>query len=143
MTCTYSLIYTNNVYDYVTPKFLPTNRFKQIDPKVLDLNKYTRNSSTGCVAEVELEHPKYLQGLHNNYPLTPVKIGSKEEMLSDYQSKTSDIYNISIGNIKNVTLNLLDKETYMIRYENLQLYLRVGLKLKKYIVYQDSINCSG
>ena len=67
--------------------------------------------------------------------MTPVKIGSKEEMLSDYQSKTSDIYNISIGNIKNVTLNLLDKETYMIRYENLQLYLRVGLKLKKYIVY--------
>ena len=135
MTCTYSLIYTNNLYDYVTPKFFPTNGFKQIDPKVLDLNKYTRNSSTGCVAEVEQEHPKYLQGLRNDYPLTSDKIESKEEILSDYQSKTADIYNISIGNVKNLTLNLLDKETYMIRYENLQLYLRVGLKLKKYIVY--------
>ena len=135
MTCTYSLIYTNNLYDYVTSKFLPTNGFKQIDPKVLDLNKYTRNSSTGCVAEVELEHPKYLQGLRNDYPLTSDEIESKEKILSDYQSKTAEIYNISIGNVKNLTLNLLDKETYMIRYENLQLYLRVGLKLKKYIVY--------
>ena len=99
------------------------------------MNKYTKNSSTGCVAEVELEHPKCLQGLRNDYPLTSDEIESKEKILSGYQSKTAEIYNISIGNVKNLTLNLLDKETYMIRYENLQPYLRVGLKLKKYIVY--------
>ena len=33
MACTYSLIYANNLYDYVTSKFLPTNGFKWIDPK--------------------------------------------------------------------------------------------------------------
>ena len=35
------------------------------------------------------------------------------------------------------------REKYMLHYENLQLYLRLGLKLKKYIVYQNSINRNG
>ena len=29
-------------------KFLPTSRFKWIDPKAFDLNKYTSNNSKGC-----------------------------------------------------------------------------------------------
>ena len=36
---------------------------------------------------------------------------------------------------KKLVPNLFDKEQYVIRYENIQLYLRLGLKLKKYIVY--------
>ena len=55
-------------------KFLPTNRFKWIDPKEFDLNKYIRNSSERCVFEVDLEYPKELQELHNDYPLAPDKI---------------------------------------------------------------------
>ena len=39
-------------------KFLPTNGFKWIDPKGFDLNKYTSNSSKGCVLEVDLEFSK-------------------------------------------------------------------------------------
>ena len=41
-------------------KFNPTSRFKQIDPKEVDLNKYTRNSSKGCVLKVNLQYPKEL-----------------------------------------------------------------------------------
>ena len=36
-------------------KFLPTSGFKWIDPKEFDFNKYTSNSSKGCV---DLEYPK-------------------------------------------------------------------------------------
>ena len=39
----------NNLHDYGMPKYLPTNEFKWIDPKELDLNRYTSNSSKGCV----------------------------------------------------------------------------------------------
>ena len=39
--------------------------------------------------------------------------------------------NIPIGNVKKLVPNLFDKEKYMIHYEKLQLYLRLGLKLKK------------
>ena len=45
-------------------KFLRTSGLKSIDPKKLDLKKYTSNSSKGCVLEVDLEYPKELRKLH-------------------------------------------------------------------------------
>ena len=116
-------------------KFLPTSGFKWIDPKEFDLNNYTSSSSKGCVLEVDLEYPKELRELHNDYPLAPDKIEIKREMLSDYQLKMADLYNISICNIKKLVLNFFDKEKYMIHYEHFQLYLRLELKLKIYIRY--------
>ena len=50
----------NNLHGYEMPKFLPTSEFKWIDPKGFDLNKYTSNSSKGCVLKVDLEYPKEL-----------------------------------------------------------------------------------
>ena len=47
----------------------------------------------------------------------------------------ADFYKIPIGNVKTLAPNFFDKEKYMLRYENLQLYLRLGLNLKKYIEY--------
>ena len=66
-------------------KFLPTSGFKWMDPKEFDLNKYTNNSSKGCVLEVGLEYLKELHKLQNGYPLAPDKIEVKIEMLSEYQ----------------------------------------------------------
>ena len=51
-------------------------------------------------------------------------------MLSEYQLQTADLYNIPIGNVKKLVPNFLDKEKYALHYENLLLYLRLGLKLK-------------
>ena len=58
-------------------KFLPTTGFKWIDPKEFGLNKYTSNNSKGCVLEVDIEYPKELPELHNDYPLAPDKIEIK------------------------------------------------------------------
>ena len=52
-------------------------------------------------------------------------------MLSEYQLKVPDLYNILIGNVKKLLRNFFDKEKYVIHYENLQLYLRLKIKLKK------------
>ena len=49
-------------------KFLPTSGFKSRDLKEFDLDKYSGNSLKGCVLEVDLEYPKELQELHNDYP---------------------------------------------------------------------------
>ena len=119
----------NNLYGFAISKFLPTNGFKWIHPKEFDLNKYTSNSSKGCIPEVDPEDPKVLQELHNNYPLVPDKIEIKRELLSEYQLKISDLYNIPIGNVKKLVTNFFDKER--LHYKKLQLYLRLGLKLKK------------
>ena len=50
-------------------------------------------------------------------------------MLAEYQLKIADLYNIPIGNVKNLVPNLFDKKKYVLHYEYLQLYLRLGLKL--------------
>ena len=78
---------------------------------------------------------KNLHELRNDYLLAPDKIEIKREMLSEYQLKIADLYNISIGNVKKLVSNFLDKEKYVIHYENLQFYLRLVLKLKKYIAF--------
>ena len=37
--------------------------------------------------------------------------------------------------LKELVPNFFGKEKYVLHYENLNLYLRLGLKLKKYIAY--------
>ena len=67
----------NSLYRYAMYKFLPTSGFEWIDPKVFDLNKYTSNSSIGRVLKVDIEYPKELQELHNDYPLARDKMEIK------------------------------------------------------------------
>ena len=125
----------NSLYGYAMSKFLPTSGFKWINPKEFHLNRYTSNSSKGCVLEVDIEYPKDLHELCNHYPLAPDKVEIKREMLSEYQLKIADLYNIPIGNVKKLVPNFFDKEKYVLHCENLELYLRLGLKLEKYIAY--------
>ena len=76
-----------------------------------------------------------MQELHSDYPLAPDKIEIKKEMLSDYELKIADLYNIPIGNVKKIVVpNHFDKEKYVVHYENFQLELKLGLNLKKKIL---------
>ena len=90
----------NNLYGYAILKFLPTSGFKWIDPTYLCINKYTKNSSKGCVLEVYLEYPKELRELYNDYPQAPDKIKIKKEMLPKCQLMIFGFYNIPIANVK-------------------------------------------
>ena len=90
-------------------KFLPGSGFKWIDPKEFDLNKYTSNSSKGYVLEVDLEYPKELRELHNDYPFAPDKIETKREIMSGYELKIADLNNILNGNVKELVPNFLIK----------------------------------
>ena len=91
-------------------KFLPPSGFKWIDPKEFYLNKYTSNSSKGCVLKVDLEYPKELRELNNDYPLAPDKIEIKREMLSEYKLKIAGLYNIHICDVKKLVFNFLIKK---------------------------------
>ena len=48
-------------------------------------------------------------------------------------SEIADLQNTPTGNIKTLVPNFFEKQNYVLHYDNLQLYLRLGLKLKKYI----------
>ena len=51
-----------NLCRYATSKCLLTSGFKWIED--FDLNKYSSNTSTGHILEVDLEYPKELRKLH-------------------------------------------------------------------------------
>ena len=76
-----------------------------------NLNEYTSNSSKECVLAVDLEYPKELRELHNDYSLAPDRARIKREMLPDYQLKIAGLYNIPIGNDKKLVLNFLIKKS--------------------------------
>ena len=52
-------------------------------------------------------------------------------MLSDYCKKIADNYEIKAGDIMKLIPNLGNKTNYVLHYRNLQLYLSLGMKLKK------------
>ena len=90
---------TNNLYGYGMSKFFPIYEFKWIDPKEFDLNKYTRIVLKAVFSKLILNIQKKLWELHNDYLLVPDKIEIKREMLSKYQLKIDDLYNIPFGNL--------------------------------------------
>ena len=115
-------------------QYLPTGGFrwmtkKQIDN--LDLAKYNDISKKGLILEVDLEDPKELHDTHNDYPLGPEKIKVTESMLSDYCKQIAKRYKISTGLVYKLIPTLSNKEKYVLHYRNLQLFLDLGLKVKK------------
>ena len=56
---------------------------------------------------------------------------NKTGMLSIYQLLIADFHNIPLGNVIKLVPQFSDKEKCMLHYENLQLYLRLGLKLRE------------
>ena len=83
------------------------------------------------ILEVDVEYPKELHDLHNDYPLAPEVKNVKANMLSN---KQVEIYiNKSMGvknqkmRIQKMILNLNDKNKYVVHIRTLQLYLKQGL----------------
>ena len=62
---------------------------------------------------MDLEYPKELQELYNNYPLARDKIKIKREVLSNYQLTNP------IDNDKKLLPNFFDRKKYGIHHENL------------------------
>ena len=124
----------NNLYGWAMSQYLPTGNFKWLSQKRIkktNLGKYTENSKKGLILEVDLEYPQELHNLHNDFPLGPENIKVAKDMLSDYCKQIADKFNISSGLVHKLIPTLNDKEKYILHYRNLQLYLSLGLKLKK------------
>ena len=69
--------------------------------------------------------------MHNDYPVCPEKVKVLNDMLSGYCKKIAEKYKISIGLVSKLIPTLRDKNEYVLHYCNLQLYLDLGLKIKK------------
>ena len=89
-------------------KPLPTGEFEWMTDE--ELNDW---GSLSCMLEVDLEYPKELHNLHNDYALAP------------------EHKKMNGSTVKKLIPNLSNKTKYIIHHENLKLYLSLGLKLTK------------
>ena len=115
-------------------QYLPTGNFRWMtDKKInkIDLGKYKTNGKMGLISEVDLEYPRELHDLHNDYPVAPEKAKVSKNMLSRYCKKIAEKYKISIGQVNKLIPTLKSKEKYVLHYRNFQLYLDLGLNLTK------------
>ena len=124
----------NNLYGWAMSQYLPTGNFRWITDKETnktDLGKYKADGEKGLILEVDLEYPQELQDLHNDSPVAPEKAKVSKNMLSRYCKEIAEKYKISIGQVNKLILTLKDKKEYVLHYQNLQLYLDLGLKITK------------
>ena len=124
----------NNLYGWAMSQYVPTGNFKwmtDMEISKIDLGKYRANGKKGLILEVDLEYPRELHEMHNDYPVCSEKVKVSKNMLSAYCKKIAKKYNISIGSASKLIPTLRDKTEYLLHYRNLQLYLDLGLKIKK------------
>ena len=96
----------NNLYGWAMSKSLPTHGFEWMSESELSDWK-----SMPCILEVDLDYPESLHDEHNDYPLAPERM--------------------TIDKVDKLIPNLNDEKNYVIHYENLKLYERLGLKISK------------
>ena len=106
----------NNLYGGAMSMKLPTHGFKWLTSREME-NIFNNQvvqvwEKTPCILEVDLEYPKELHDLHNDYPFCPERVKCD-------------------NGVEKLIPNLRDKTKYVIHYKNLIQCLRAGLKLKK------------
>ena len=127
-------LHANNLYGWAMSQYLSTGNFKWMTDKEIskiDLGKYIADGKKGLILEVDLEYPQELHDIHDDYPVAPEKVKVSNNMLSAYCKKIAEKYNISIALVSKLIPTLRDKKEYVLHYRNLQLYLDLGLKIKK------------
>ena len=112
----------NNLYGCAMKQYLPIDNFKRVK-KILKIEQklmnIKNNNSTGYIREVDLEYPKKLHDIHNDYPLATEKMNISKEWLSKFYLKIASAYNITTRTVKKLVPNLMNKNNYVIHYRNL------------------------
>ena len=103
----------NNLYGCAMSMKLPTYGFKWLTGGEMEKKYENRHNlnKIPCILEVDLEYPKKLHDLHNDYPLCPEKVKCKNR-------------------VEKLIPNLRDKTKYVLHYKNLIQCLDMGLKIK-------------
>ena len=106
----------NNLYGFIMCEKLPVGSFEWLKDE--EINKLFNNlkieewEKSPCVVEVVLEYCEELHDLHNDLPVCPEAILTKNK-------------------VEKLIPNLRDKVKYVIHYRTLFFVLSLGLKLKK------------
>ena len=121
----------NNLYGWAMIQSLPYGGFKWVNPDEFDLDSVRKDSKKGHILEVDLEYPKELHDLHNEYPYCPEHIRVTEKMLSKYCKGIAKEHGVKPSKYTKLMTTLGNKEKYVIHERNLKQAIDAGLILKK------------
>ena len=91
------------------------------------MSKTAATDDVGFILEVDLKYPVHLHESHNDYPLAAENIKITHDMLSPYSQSLISKH----SSTEKLALNPNYKTKYVLHYENLKLYLELGMELVK------------
>ena len=125
----------NNLYGRAMQEYLPWKNFEWMSPHQLnyDFIKWLKpEGEVGCIIQCSLEYPVALHDYHSDYPLAPLKKSVPYDMLSPVARMICDKHKLKrTTNVEKLLATVEDKDFYILHYRNLQLYVSLGLRVKK------------
>jgi hypothetical protein len=89
----------------------------------------------GYILEVDLEYPEEIHDEHSDYPLAPERKKVKDSQLSEKSREIQKIYtgknDLTEDGAEKLILDFTKKIKYVVHIDNLQYYLKKGLRLTK------------
>ena len=125
----------NNLYGRAMQEYLPWKNFEWMSPHQLSYDFIKRlepEGEVGCIIQCSLEYPVALHDYHSDYPLAPIKKSIPYGMLSPVARMICDKHKLKrTTNVEKLLATVEDKDFYILHYRNLQLYVSLGLRVKK------------
>jgi hypothetical protein len=125
----------NNLYGTCQIFPLPYKNFEFIsdeEKETIDWGSVNLTNDTGYFVEVSLDYPEEIWEKTKSYPLCPENIKINFDLLSPYQKDVLKLlYRKSTYNEKKLTCSFFPREKIVLHALNLQLYLKLGMTLKK------------
>lgn len=124
-----------NLYGFCMTGFLPEGNFAWLSEREIknfDVFRYNEKSKSGFIIECDLDYPTKIHDLTGSFPLAPEHLLISYENLSPYSKKLCDQFGLKhMLPSKKLTPNCYPKKNYVTHYLNLQMYLKMGMKISK------------
>ena len=125
----------NNLYGRAMQEYLPWKNFEWMSPHQLNydfVKGLEPEGEVGCIIQCSLEYPVVLHDYHSDYPLAPIKKLIPYSMLSPIAKMICDKHKLKrTTNVEKLLATVKDKDFYILHYRSLQLYVSLGLRVKK------------
>ena len=125
----------NNLYGRAMQEYLPWKNFEWMSPHQLNYDFIKRlepEGEVGCIIQCSLEYPVALHDYHSDYPLASIQKSIPYGMLSPVARMICDKHKLKrTTNVEKLLATVEDKDFYILHYRNLQLYVSLGLRVKK------------
>ena len=128
------MVDANNLYGGVMQQNpLPQNSFELDEDIILDsILSTSEDSIVRYIVELDLDYPEELRNSHSDFWLAPTREASKLEWLGEYQEELREKLGMRlVSKTKKFSQTLFNKEHYTLHYITVELYVSLGLKVKK------------